>query len=144
MFKRILCVLVTIIALSPASLASESKESFAIITSGDLNDDQGNKVNYYTAPNYRNSYSSKNRKRKKNSTITRTVAWEWKVNNHNLDRGKFKFTATNNHIDTTRVCNNYSTGSLTYKSCRNAAKAWFKEQCSAGSRIACPASAMRP
>lgn len=78
------------------------------------------------------------------------VEWSW--NSHRFSnssastsqRGVFYYQQQNNRIDTSSLCNNYRPGSLIYRDCRKAAKAYFKRQCSNQFMAACAAAGMTP
>lgn len=75
--------------------------------------------------------------------ITKTAPWSWETHSAGQGMrkgrvsGRFSYQVTNGRIDTSSVCKNEARGSIRYRDCRKGAKAYFKNQCRAGSREAC-------
>lgn len=84
------------------------------------------------------------------SVQRRKVDWSW--NSHSLSnqrgpagqRGVFYYQQYKGRIETSRLCDNYRPGSLVYRDCRKAAKAYFTRQCSSRFLAACGAAGMTP
>lgn len=80
-----------------------------------------------------------------------SVNWHW--NSHSFSssnklasgsKGVFHYRQIKGRIDTSRICDNHGKGSMLYRDCRKAAKAYFKQQCSSRFKAACVAAGMTP
>lgn len=80
--------------------------------------------------------------------ISKTAPWTWETQaagqgmRKGRVSGRFSYTVTNGRVDTNSVCSNEVRGSIRYRDCRKGAKAYFKNQCRAGSVEACSAQHM--
>ncbi len=80
------------------------------------------------------------------------VQWSWhshgfssgNTKGKDVSRGVFYYQQQQGRIDTSLLCNNYRYGSLVYRDCRKAAKAYFGKQCSSQFMAACAAAGMTP
>lgn len=80
-----------------------------------------------------------------------SVNWHW--NSHSFSsskksasgsKGVFHYQQIKGRIDTSRICDNHGKGTMLYRDCRKAAKAYFKQQCSSRFKAACVAAGMTP
>lgn len=71
-------------------------------------------------------------------SIKRSANWAWESAGKKVG-GSFSWLETNEQIDYSTVCQNYTQGSLIYRDCRKGAKQSFARMCKQGKRLACHA-----
>lgn len=90
------------------------------------------------------------RRQTQNQINHKTAPWSWQSHGYGSGTkkkgrgGQFSYTVRNGFIDTGSVCNNYQYGSLVYRDCRKAAKAYFQRACNNQNREACSGADMMP
>lgn len=138
-----------------AKISNEKKATSQVSGMGKpvtLSDLKGvnNPVTFYEPPkhqiNRQQTSANSQPKKRQNTSIKQTANWQWATgsgSNRKIERGIFYYTIENGVIETSRICNNYQGGSITYRSCRKGAKEYFKNQCSIGKSMECNAANMR-